>query len=147
MVIGAAIVSLPHYHQVVVVTGTTYYYSSGVYYLPASSGSGYTVVEAPPGAAVQELPEQTINVNVTTSGDTVQYANGAYYEEKAPKEEGGEPSYEVVEPPQGATVPYVPEGAVEKKIGDATYFIHGKTYYKPFYSGSDVVYMVTAKPS
>ena len=125
------------------VTGTTYYYSSGVYYV--SSGSGYTVVGAPPGAAVQELPEQTINVIVST-GETVQYANGAYYEEKVPEEEGAEPSYQVIDPPQGATVPYVPEGAVEKEIGDVTYFVSGDTYYKAFYSGSDVVYMVTGNP-
>ena len=76
----------------------------------------------------------------------MQYANGTYYEEKAPKEEGAEPSYEVVEPPAGATVPYVPEGAVEKKVGGETYFVAGTTYYKAFYSGSDVVYMVTANP-
>ena len=128
------------------VTGTTYYYSSGVYYVPASSGTTYMVVEAPAGATVQQLPEQTINVNVNVSGDTVQYANGAYYEEQAPAEEGAEPGYKVVEPPQGATVPYVPEGAVEKKIGGETYFVAGDTYYKAFYSGSDVVYMVTANP-
>ena len=90
------------------------------------------------------MPEQTINVNV--SGDTVQYANGAYYEEKAPAEKGAEPSYEVIEPPQGATVPYVPEGAAEKEIDGETYFVYGNTYYKAFYSGSDVVYMVTAAP-
>jgi len=142
--IGAAIASIPHQHEVVVVTGTTYYYSSGVYYV--SSGSGYTVVEAPPGATVQELPEQTVNVNVNVSGETVQYANGTYYEEKPPAEEGAEAAYEVIEPPNGATVPYVPEGAVEKKVGDQTYFVAGTTYYKAFYSGSDVVYMVTENP-
>ena len=66
--------------------------------------------------------------------------------EKAPEEEGAEASYEVVEPPAGATVPYVPEGAVEKKVDGETYFVAGTTYYKAFYSGSDVVYMVTANP-
>ncbi len=79
-------------------------------------------------------------------GDTVQYANGAYYEEKPPEVEGAEPSYQVIEPPQGATVPYVPEGAVEKKVGSETYYVSGDTYYKAFYSGSDVVYMVTKNP-
>jgi len=76
----------------------------------------------------------------------VQYANGAYYEEKAPEKEGGEASYEVIEPPPGATVPYVPEGAVEKEIGGETYFIAGSTYYKAFYSGSDVIYKVVEDP-
>ena len=41
----------------------------------------------------------------------------------------------------------MPEGAVEKTIGGEKYFIDGATYYKAFYSGSDVVYMVTDKPS
>ena len=36
--------------------------------------------------------------------------------------------------------------AVEKVIGDETYFVTGDTYYKAFYSGSDVVYMVTGNP-
>ena len=105
---------------------------------------GYTVVEAPAGAEVQQLPEQTINVNV--EGDTYQYANGAYYQEKEPEKEGEEPSFEVVEPPAGATVQNIPEDAKKQKVGDEDYFVYGSTWYKPFYSGSDVVYMVVPKP-
>ena len=143
--IGAAIASIPEQHETVIVNNKTYYYSDGVYYQDAPSGSGYQVAEAPQGAAVQQLPEQTVNVNVS-NGDTVQYANGAYYEEKPPEKEGADPSYEVIDPPVGATVPYVPEGAETKTIGGTEYFISGNTYYKAFYSGSDVVYMVSPPP-
>ncbi len=40
----------------------------------------------------------------------------------------------------------MPEGAVEKKIGGEKYFVAGNTDYEAVYSGSDVVYMVTANP-
>jgi hypothetical protein len=41
----------------------------------------------------------------------------------------------------------LPEDAKEQKIGDDTYFVYAGTYYKPFYSGDDVVYMVSAMPA
>ena len=126
------------------VSGAPYYYSGGVYYGQAPSGSGYQVVQAPAGAEVQQLPDQTINVNV--KGDTYQYSNGAYYKEKPPEQKDGKPSYEVVKPPEGATVQQIPKDAKKEKIGGDDYFVYGTTYYKPFYSGSSVVYMVVAKP-
>jgi hypothetical protein len=94
---------------------------------------------------VQELPEQTINVNV--EGDTYQYANGAYYKEKPPEKEGEPDSYEVVHPPAGATVQAIPEDATKESVGGQDYFVYGSTYYKPFYSGSSVVYMVVDDPT
>ena len=144
MILGAAVVALPRAYTTVYVSGAPYYYSNGVYYQNAPSGQGYTVVEAPAGAEVQQLPEQTINVNV--EGDTYQYANGAYYQEKKPEKQGEDPSYEVVDPPKGATVQNIPEDAKKEKVGDKDYFVYGNTWYKPFSSGSDVVYMVVPKP-
>ena len=44
------------------------------------------------------------------------------------------------------TVKALPEDAQKEKVGDDDYFVYGDTWYKPFYSGSDVVYMVTDKP-
>ena len=35
---------------------------------------------------------------------------------------------------------------MEKKVGSETYYVSGDAYYKAFYSGSDVVYMVTENP-
>ena len=48
--------------------------------------------------------------------------------------------------PVGATVKALPEDAEKVKRGDETFFKYGDTWYRPFYSGSDVVYMVTEAP-
>jgi hypothetical protein len=53
----------------------------------------------------------------------------------------------VIAPPVGATVPSLPEGTEERTVGKDTYFVYADTFYKPFYSGSDVVYMVVADPT
>lgn len=34
----------------------------------------------------------------------------------------------------------------EKKVGTDTHFVYSDTWYKPFYSGDDVVYMVSPSP-
>ena len=66
---------------------------------------------------------------------------------KPPEEEGGVPEYEVVTHPVGATVDSLPEGTVTKTIKDTEYFVYAETFYRPFYAGSDVVYMVVADPT
>ena len=38
-------------------------------------------------------------------------------------------------------------GAVDQNINGTTYFIFGSAYYRPFYSGSSVIYQVVAKPA
>jgi hypothetical protein len=53
----------------------------------------------------------------------------------------------VIPPPVGATVTTLPSGAVDQNIDGATYFTYGGAYYRPFYSGSTVIYMVVAKPA
>ena len=53
----------------------------------------------------------------------------------------------VVEPPVGAIVPTLPDGAEQKTVGGADYFVYAGTYYQPFYSGSNVVYMVAEDPT
>ena len=55
-------------------------------------------------------------------------------------------SYEVVAPPVGATVPYMPEEAKEKKVAGKTYFFYEETYYKPFASDGETIYMVVEDP-
>lgn len=46
----------------------------------------------------------------------------------------------------GAKVDYVPDGAASKTVDGIVYFVFNETYYRPFYSGSDVVYMVVENP-
>ena len=40
-----------------------------------------------------------------------------------------------------------PGGAVDQNIKGTTYFVFGGAYYRPFYSGSSVIYEVVAKPA
>ena len=56
-------------------------------------------------------------------------------------------NYKVTAPPIGASVKDLPKSAKETTVDDKKYYTYQDAYYKPFYSGSDVVYMVVAKPS
>ena len=166
IIAGAAVLSRPRYYSTVVVTGTNYYYWGGVYYV--SSGSGYVVATPPPGAVVYAVPAPTTVIYANQV--PYYYINGTYYvatdapatlpeENKADKQEdetseksdpemieSDDPNYEVVPPPVGATVPYLPETATKKVIDKKTYYIDDKTYYRKFASDGDVVYMVVDKP-
>ncbi len=93
---------------------------------------------------MQHAPTQVTNVYVNDK--EYGYSNGAYYEAKAPKEEGADPTFEIVAPPLGATVDSLPDGATSETVKGTAYFVYASTYYRPFYSGSDVVYMVVEKP-
>ena len=57
-----------------------------------------------------------------------------------------EENYKVVAPPVGATVPYVPEEANEKTVKGKTYLVYEGTYYQPFSSDGDTIYMVVEDP-
>ena len=41
----------------------------------------------------------------------------------------------------------LPNGAVSETIKGTAYFRFGDAYYRPFYSGSTVIYEVVAKPT
>lgn len=168
--LGVYAATRPKQTTTVVVTGTTYYYSGGVYYV--QQGSGYVVVSAPPGAVVYSVPTYTTTVYVDTT--EYLYVNGTYYvpttkpaeqppppppdtttadatESEDPSDipmiEDNEQNYEVVAPPPGATVPYLPEEADEETVNGKTYFVHADTYYKPFASDGDTIYMVVENPN
>lgn len=161
----------PRTSTTAVVTGTTYYYAGGVYYV--QSGSGYVVTSAPPGAVVYAVPTHTTVVYVGTT--PYYYVNGTYYvatdapaQQPPPQETtvnvsvdsgdnphdgvesvemtGGEENYEVVAPPVGATVPYLPDEAEEKVINGKKYFVYADNHYKPFVSDGDTIYMVVDDP-
>jgi len=54
----------------------------------------------------------------------------------------------VVLPPLiGVTVNQLPSGAVSTGIGSTTYCSSGGAYYRPFYSGSNVIYQVVKDPN
>ncbi len=117
---------------VVSVNSQPYYYDQGVYYI--ESTDGYTVVEAPVGATVKELPKesQTLVVNETTNN---YYYAGTYYEKTG---EG----YTVVPPTAGTVVENLPEGGEEVKIGDVTYVKFGNVYYQPIEKDGKSMYEV-----
>ena len=120
---------------------TTYYYSNGVYY--QKTGNSYVVVSAPAGATVEHAPTDV--ATVTAQGQEYGYSNGTYY--GAEVSDDGEAKFVVVEAPLGAIVPTLPDGAQKISIGGKDYFEYSATYYQPFYSGSDVVYMVVKDPA
>ena len=60
--------------------------------------------------------------------------------------ENEEENYEVVAPPAGATVPYVPDEANEETINGSKYFVYEGTYYKPFAGDGETIYMVVGDP-
>jgi len=57
-----------------------------------------------------------------------------------------EDNYEVIEPPVGATVPYLPDEADEETVEGKKYFVYDGTYYRPFASDGETIYMVVEDP-
>ncbi len=138
LTIGTLIATLPPRYETVVISGTTYYYANGTYYV--LSGSQYRVVPAPVGVVVVNPPAE---INVVTVGDAEYgYSNGAYYEAEAPADDTGDPTFKVIAPPIGATVTELPEDAEKKSAGGQEYFVYDDTWYQPFYSGTNAVYVV-----
>lgn len=163
---GVIIATRPRYSRTVIVTGTRYYYYGGVYYV--ASGTGYVVVAAPYGAVVHAVPAPT---TVVYAGSTpYYYYGGTYYaptdqavtslqegaDEDTPPEGEEDPdapdmiesdhNFEVIAPPFGTTVPYLPDEADELDIKGKTYFEYEGTYYQPFVSDGDTIYMVVTDP-
>ena len=56
-------------------------------------------------------------------------------------------NYEVVAPPPGATVPYLPEGADEETVDGKRYYVSDGTYYRPFAGDGETIYMVVSDPT
>lgn len=122
---------------VISVNNQKYYYDKGVYYEP--SDGGYTVVQAPDGATVAELPPgtETVVINNTTNN---YYYGGTYYEKSGDE-------YTVVPPTAGSVVENLPEGGEEVRIGDVTYVKFGDVYYQPIeQDGKDMYEVVNVEP-
>ncbi len=172
--LGVYLATRPRYSTTVVVTGTTYYYAGGVYYVP--SGTGYVVAAAPLGVVVHAVPTATtvvyvgstpyyyyggtyyvtttqpapqpqpapttVNVNVKVTGSDATAAEAA----KEPPMTSNEQNYEAVSPPVGVTVPYLPDEADEQMVGGKKYFVYDGSYYRPFASDGETIYMVVEDP-
>ncbi len=139
---SAVVYAVPTATTVVYAGEAQYYYYGGSFYVATTEP-----------ATTPESPETTVNVTVNVNTDD----QDAVVQSTMTNEDGeevelpalavdNEQNYEVVGPPLGATVPYLPEEAVKKTIGSMTFYVFEGTYYQPFASGDDVIYMVVEDP-
>jgi hypothetical protein len=160
LAIGATIAVLPRYYSPIVCGSDNYWYSGGVFY--SSVGGAYRVALAPTSCecVVPVLPPVYETVYLGTV--PYYYHGGTYYQATTelpsfPKgSDGGKAAapdpdakgnYKVIAPPLDATVKTLPIGAKISKVSGKTYYVYNGAWYKPYHSGSDVVYMVVKKPS
>ena len=168
--------SRPRYSTTVVVTGTTYYYWGGLYYVSSGSGyvvvspPPNAVVYAIPVAATPvyagtsefyyydgtyyvpttkpaEKPEGTetsVTADVSADGEGGETTSETV---EAPEMTQDDSNYEVVGPPVGAAVPYLPDDAKEETVQGKKYFEFEGTYYRAFASDGETVYMVVENPN
>ncbi|HXB10213.1 MAG TPA: DUF6515 family protein [Puia sp.] len=108
-----------------------YYYDDGVYYQPANGG--YSVVPAPVGAIVADLPPGYETTMV--GNDTYFYFGGAFYVNTGQ-------GYQVVVAPAGAVITQLPVGAVEQQVNGETLLVYNNTYYAPISQDGQDAYEV-----
>ncbi len=158
-----------------VVSGTTYYYAGGVYYVksgtnyvvvsapptvvvhsvPAATtvvymgstqylyynGTYYVVTSAP---APKPPPATEVNVRVTV--ESADKDGGVTQELPEMIADKDDENYEVVAPPIGATVPYIPKEAKEETVDGKKYFVYADAYYRAYASDGETIYMVVENP-
>ena len=56
-------------------------------------------------------------------------------------------NFEVADAPIGATVPYLADEAKETTVDGKKYFVYNDTYYRPFASEGETIYMVVEDPN
>ena len=134
---GAIVHAVPAATTIVYVGATPYYYVGGTYYVA-------TDAPAPQPPPPSQPAETTVNVNVNVQGASTGQEGAAAGEE--PEMITEDFNFEVISPPQGATVPYLPEEAKETTIDGKKYYIYDETYYRPFVSEGDIIYMVVEDP-
>lgn len=135
--IGAAVNEPPEGTVAVPVGGVPYQYYGGAFYEPAPSGTGYVTAPAPVGAEV-EAPPIDCTIVFGPEDEGYCYFQGAFfiYDESADQ-------YVVVEPPAGTSVTYLPPGYEEVTVAGTQYMKLGGTYYRPYYEGDEVTYVVS----
>jgi hypothetical protein len=76
---------------------------------------------------------------ILSRGTRYYYHYGTYYS-FVPEEE----AYEVVEPPDDALVPEIPEDAEKVVINGKVYYRYGDTLYKPVFVNGELMYRINA---
>jgi hypothetical protein len=165
----------PRYSTTVVVSGSSYYYWGGLYYVSSGSGyvvvapPPTAVVYAIPVAATPvyagsttyyyyggtyyvptdkpadepEGTEDKITVDVKADASAAETKQETM---DTPEMTQDDSNYEVVTPPVGAAVPYLPDEARKETVGGKQYFVHEGAYYRPFASDGETIYMVVEDP-
>jgi hypothetical protein len=135
--IGAAVNEPPEGTVAVPVDGVPYQYYGGAFYEPAPSGTGYVTAPAPVGAQV-EAPPIDCTIVFGPEDEGYCYFQGAFfiYDDSADQ-------YVVVEPPADTSVTYLPPGYEEVTVAGTKYMKLGSTYYRPYYEGDEVTYVVS----
>ena len=82
-----------------------------------------------------------------TAEETVNKLREPYVELPPLGEDDEQENYKVVAPPAGATVPYLPEEAAETTVNGRKYSVYEGTYYRPFASDGETIYMVVEDPT
>jgi hypothetical protein len=129
---AAVVYAIPVTATPVPVGSKVYYYYGGTYYVPTTK----------PADKPKET-ETTVNVNVSADASATKTKPEKM---EAPEMTKDDSNYEVVVPPVGATVPYLPDEAKEETVGGKKYFVDKKTYYRPFSSDGETIYMVVEDP-
>jgi hypothetical protein len=96
--------------QSVEVGGVAYLYDQGVFWM--LPGPPFIVVVAPYGAVVDTIPAGAYRV--PGKGATRHYYFGTFFEEKSGK-------FEVIKPPPGTLVSYLPDGYRQEQVQGKTY--------------------------
>ena len=138
--IGAAVNSPPAGTVAVPVAGSTvpYQYYGGAFYQPApSGGQGYVTAPAPVGAVV-DAPPLKCTIVYGPKEEGYCYFEGAFFLYNAKTDK-----YVVADPPVGTEVPYLPDGYKTETIGGVEYMKLGPTYYRPYFKGDEVSYVVS----
>ena len=134
---NAVVYAVPASATVVYAGDKEYYYDGGTYYVVTKEKA-----QPPPPSMSSDSSSDSAQQSTSDSdkdGTTIKEVEMT----EAPEE--GE-NFKVVKAPAGSTVPYLPDDAKVKKIGDKKYWIVGDTYYQAFVSGGDTIYMVVEKP-
>ena len=131
--VGASVSGPPAGSEAVTGSWGTYQYSKGVFYKP--DGKQWIVVPAPVGARVKDRPAAASMI--VYRNVPYLYYNGAFYVWNVNAK-----AADVVAPPAGAIVTYIPETAVKQDRNGQTCYVYGETCFRPSFRGSNVVYVV-----
>jgi hypothetical protein len=126
------------------VGSTPYYYYGGTYHVLTTAPA-----QKPPSEAVSRATPQATSGGTGSAGT---YGAGKTKEESSEEappmiERDDGKNYKVVKPPIGATVTYLPEEAKKETVKGKTYFNYEGTYYRPFSSEGETIYMVVENPA